>query len=35
VDAFFTVQLASGTEPVAAPEDIATADFPEGITVCD
>jgi tRNA-dihydrouridine synthase B len=35
VDAFFTAQLASGTEPVAAPEDIATADFPEGIPVTD
>jgi nifR3 family TIM-barrel protein len=35
VDAFFTAQLASGTEPVATPEDIATADFPEGMTVCD
>ena len=35
VAAFFTAQLASGTEPVAAPEDIAAAGFPEGITVCD
>jgi nifR3 family TIM-barrel protein len=35
VDTFFTAQLASGTEPAAAPEDIATADFPEGMTVCD
>ena len=35
VDTFFTAQLASGAEPVIAPEDIATADFPEGMTVCD
>ncbi len=35
VDAFFTAQLASGAEPVAAPEDDAAAGFPEGMTVCD
>jgi hypothetical protein len=35
VDAFFTAQLASGTEPEATPEDIATAGFPEDMTVCD
>ena len=35
VDAFFTAQLASGVEPAAAPEDTSTADFPEGMTVCD
>jgi nifR3 family TIM-barrel protein len=35
VDAFFTAQLASGAEPVAAPEDAATADFPASMLVCD
>jgi hypothetical protein len=35
VDAFFTAQLASGTEPVASPEDAATADFPASMLVCD
>jgi nifR3 family TIM-barrel protein len=35
VDAFFTVQLASGEEPVAAPEDAAAADFPANMLVCD
>src|ERR1035437_4130093 len=35
VHAFIAGHLASGTEPVAAPEDIAAAGFPEGITVCD
>jgi nifR3 family TIM-barrel protein len=35
VDAFFTAQLASGTEPVAAPEDDAGEMFPAGMTVCD
>jgi nifR3 family TIM-barrel protein len=35
VDTFFTVQLASGAEPVAAPEDAAAADFPANMLVCD
>jgi nifR3 family TIM-barrel protein len=35
VDAFFTAQLASGLEPVAAPEDASALVFPEGMTVCD
>jgi nifR3 family TIM-barrel protein len=35
VDAFFTAQLASGTEPFATPEDASPAAFPEGMTVCD
>src|SRR5271157_4576779 len=35
VDAFFTAQLESGAEPAAALEDTSTADFPEGMTVCD
>jgi nifR3 family TIM-barrel protein len=35
VDAFFTAQLAAGTEPVTAPEDLAMADFPIDMTVCD
>jgi nifR3 family TIM-barrel protein len=35
VDAFFTAQLASGTESVAAPEDNAGEMFPVGMTVCD
>jgi nifR3 family TIM-barrel protein len=35
VDAFFTAQLASDMEPVAAPEDDAGEMFPVGMTVCD
>jgi nifR3 family TIM-barrel protein len=35
VDAFFAAQLASGTEPVAAPEDDAAVDFPYDLPVCD
>jgi nifR3 family TIM-barrel protein len=35
VDTFFTVQLASGAEPVAVPEDAAAADFPANMLVCD
>ncbi|MGD0681644.1 MAG: tRNA dihydrouridine synthase DusB [Terracidiphilus sp.] len=35
VDAFFTAQLASGTEPVIAPEDNAGEMFPVGMSVCD
>jgi nifR3 family TIM-barrel protein len=35
VDAFFTAQLASGSEPVAAPEDNAGELFPVGMTACD
>jgi len=35
VDAFFTAQLASGVEPVTEPEDIAAADFPIDMPVCD
>jgi nifR3 family TIM-barrel protein len=35
VDSFFTAQLASGSEPVAAPEDASPAVFPEDMMVCD
>jgi nifR3 family TIM-barrel protein len=35
VDAFFTAQLAAGAEPVAAPEDDSTAEFPVDLMVCD
>jgi nifR3 family TIM-barrel protein len=35
VDAFFTAQLAAGTEPDATPEDAPTTDYPEDMPVCD
>jgi nifR3 family TIM-barrel protein len=35
VDAFFTAQLAAGTEPDATPEDAPATDYPEDMPVCD
>jgi nifR3 family TIM-barrel protein len=35
VDSFFSAQLASRAEPVAAPEDEAATSFPEDMMICD